>query len=92
METQEIEIDQGDEDCQETEFSMIPVQLVETYNNVSLASPTGSNIGLNKVKYYKYYKQTYRPAWEQMPDFKGIALNVFDYNLKLVLCRLAERC
>ncbi|KAL1516689.1 hypothetical protein ABEB36_000569 [Hypothenemus hampei] len=22
-------------------------------------------------KYSKYYKQTYRPAWEHMPDFKG---------------------
>lgn len=28
------------------------------------ASPSGSNKG-------KYYKQTYRTAWEQMPDFKG---------------------
>lgn len=32
------------------------------------ASPSGSNKG-------KYYKQTYRTAWEQMPDFKGMTFN-----------------
>lgn len=29
---------------------------------------TSSSPGVNKGK---YYKQTYRTAWEQMPDFKG---------------------
>lgn len=71
METEEVEhIEQIEtEEQNETEFNVIPVQLVESYDGVTLASPSNSaNLTLVKGK---YYKQTYRPAWEQMPDFKG---------------------
>lgn len=44
-----------------TEIQIIPVQLIQSSSNVDSVSPRG-----------KYYKQTYRPAWEHMPDFKGI--------------------
>lgn len=69
METAEVEhVEENEtEEQQETEFNVIPVQLVESYEGVALASNT-SNLTLVKGK---YYKQTYRPAWEQMPDFKG---------------------
>lgn len=44
----------------------------------------------------KYYKQTYRTAWENMPDFKGTNLNlmtpidkkVYTYFLYFILCLL----
>lgn len=71
METEEVEhIEQIEtEEQHETEFNVIPVQLVESYDGVALASPSNAP-SLTLVK-GKYYKQTYRPAWEQMPDFKG---------------------
>lgn len=71
METEEVEhIEQIEtEEHHETEFNVIPVQLVESYEGVALASPSNTT-NLTLVK-GKYYKQTYRPAWEQMPDFKG---------------------
>lgn len=46
---------------------IIAVEYDDTYEplNTSLTSNlSGSVKG-------KYYKQTYRPAWESMPDFKG---------------------
>lgn len=70
METAEMEHEQIEtEEQQETEFNVIPVQLVESYEGVALASASNTT-NLTLVK-GKYYKQTYRPAWEQMPDFKG---------------------
>lgn len=32
---------------------------------------TSSSSSFNELKSGKYYKQSYRTAWEQMPDFKG---------------------
>ncbi|ENN71018.1 hypothetical protein HUJ04_003370 [Dendroctonus ponderosae] len=43
-------------------------------NNVEIASNSYSQNQFHtavKGKYSKYYRQTYRPAWELMPDFKG---------------------
>ncbi|CAG9856197.1 unnamed protein product [Phyllotreta striolata] len=69
METGDLEeIEQISEDEQkynsnelDTEIQLIPVQLIQSSSNVSVGvSPRG-----------KYYKQTYRPAWEHMPDFRG---------------------
>ncbi|KAJ8919881.1 hypothetical protein NQ315_006410 [Exocentrus adspersus] len=57
-----------DEESHDSEINVIPVQLVETYDVThALASPSNSS----NISRGKYYKQTYRPAWEQMPDFKG---------------------
>lgn len=67
MDSEEVE-HTGDSDSHETEFNVIPVQLVESYEGVALTAPNTPNLTLVKGK---YYKQTYRPAWEQMPDFKG---------------------
>lgn len=48
------------------ELEEIPVTLDESaYETLSLNS--SNSIAVRG----KYYKQTYRPAWEQMPDFKG---------------------
>ncbi|KAJ8985544.1 hypothetical protein NQ317_019927 [Molorchus minor] len=65
MESEEIE--QVDEGSHDSEINVIPVQLVETYEAVSLQSPSNSS----NITRGKYYKQTYRPAWEHMTDFKG---------------------
>lgn len=56
-----------DDESQDSEINVIPVQLVEPYESVILSSPTNSS----NISRGKYYKQTYRPAWEEMPDFKG---------------------
>ncbi|CAH0547725.1 unnamed protein product [Brassicogethes aeneus] len=61
-----------DEDSHDSEINIIPVQLVDSYKHrasyegVSISPTNSSNIVRGK-----YYKQTYRPAWEEMPDFKG---------------------
>lgn len=67
MDSEEVEHTE-DSDPHETEFNVIPVQLVESYESVALTAPNAANLTIVKGK---YYKQTYRPAWEQMPDFKG---------------------
>nr|XP_023028072.1 uncharacterized protein LOC111516120 [Leptinotarsa decemlineata]XP_023028078.1 uncharacterized protein LOC111516120 [Leptinotarsa decemlineata] len=65
------EVEQVDKD-QETEYQVIPVQLVESYDNVDITpSNSSNNVSLKVNLKGRYYKQTYRPAWEQMPDFKG---------------------
>ncbi|KAJ8928113.1 hypothetical protein NQ314_019339 [Rhamnusium bicolor] len=72
LEMESEEIEQVDEDSHDsTEINVIPVQLVESYEGVTLPSPSNSS----NISRGKYYKQTYRPAWEQMPDFK-VFLNV----------------
>lgn len=48
-------------------LNVIEVHLEEPYE-VSTPAPEPSNTVVIKGK---YYKQTYRPAWESMPDFKG---------------------
>ncbi|XP_018567686.1 uncharacterized protein LOC108908220 isoform X2 [Anoplophora glabripennis] len=65
MESEEVE-QVVDEESHDSEINVIPVQLVESYD-VTLTSPSNSS----NISRGKYYKQTYRPAWEQMPDFKG---------------------
>lgn len=55
---------------------VIPVQLVddESYTFRAVENPQRS----------KYYKQTYRRAWEQMPDFAGISsywFLLFHFNI-----------
>lgn len=55
-------------------LDVIPVQLVDngsyqTFKTVENAQRT------------KYYKQTYRRAWEQMPDFAGNNLRVFSNTM-----------
>jgi hypothetical protein len=59
-------IQETEEESQDSqELEEIPVQLDESsYETLGLSN--SSNIVRGK-----YYKQTYRPAWEQMPDFKG---------------------
>lgn len=79
METEEVEQIETEEQ-HETEFNVIPVQLVESYDGVTLASPSNTT-NLTLVK-GKYYKQTYRPAWEQMPDFKGGTCSWIKRNFK----------
>ncbi|CAH1119639.1 unnamed protein product [Phaedon cochleariae] len=79
MESESGSNDNIGESTTATEFQV--VQLVESFQNVegvAIASPTNhictnssSNIILGTIPKGKYYKQTYRPAWEQMPDFKG---------------------
>lgn len=69
MESEETDqIQEGEEESQDSqELDQIPVHLDDssvTYTTISLTN--SSNIVRGK-----YYKQTYRPAWEQMPDFKG---------------------
>lgn len=68
METEDQQVDQivDEEDSQTCEVNVIPVQLVQAYTTEDISSPSRSNIVRGK-----YYKQTYRPAWEMMPDFKG---------------------
>nr|CAH7737781.1 unnamed protein product [Callosobruchus chinensis] len=56
-----------EDDGTETQFKVIPVEFVETYENLALATSSNTTY----VSRGKYYKQTYRPAWESMPDFKG---------------------
>lgn len=55
---------------------IIAVEYEDSYEslNTSLTSLSGSAKG-------KYYKQTYRPAWESMPDFKGIVDGIFYNNI-----------
>ena len=67
MESEETEqIQEGEEESQDSqELDEIPVQLDD-----SSYEPLGLTNSSNIVR-GKYYKQTYRPAWEQMPDFKG---------------------
>jgi len=48
--------------------SVIRVHFDESYEGVPVSSPQAENSGVVKGK---YYKQTYRTAWESMPDFKG---------------------
>jgi hypothetical protein len=63
-------IQETEEESQDSqELEEIPVQLDESsYETLGLSN--SSNIVRGK-----YYKQTYRPAWEQMPDFKGDLLS-----------------
>lgn len=58
----ESEVDEESRDSQV--LDVIPVRLEENYENQNLQLKITSTKG-------KYYKQTYRTAWEQMPDFKG---------------------
>lgn len=54
-----------DEESSESQvLDVIPVRFEENYENQSIPLKITSVKG-------KYYKQTYRTAWEQMPDFKG---------------------
>lgn len=48
----------SDEDNSEVQFDSL--EDIKEYDQSSLNTNKG-----------KYYKQTYRVAWEQMPDFKG---------------------
>ncbi|XP_060519867.1 uncharacterized protein LOC132698046 isoform X2 [Cylas formicarius] len=48
------------------ELGVIPLQLIKIHRNTP--PPSFSNQSAVRSR---YYKQTYRPAWEQMPDFKG---------------------
>lgn len=48
---------------------IIAVQYEDTYDHLST-----SITSLASAVKGKYYKQTYRPAWESMPDFKGCAV------------------
>ncbi|KAK9871542.1 hypothetical protein WA026_012916 [Henosepilachna vigintioctopunctata] len=48
-------------------IDVIPVQIVDTYNQAYKTIEEAAQ----HVARTKYYKQTYRPAWEQMPDFQG---------------------
>ncbi|KYB28295.1 uncharacterized protein LOC655985 isoform X2 [Tribolium castaneum] len=70
MESEESEqIQEVEEESQDSqELAEIPVHLDDS--SVSYATLSLSNSSSNIVR-GKYYKQTYRPAWEQMPDFKG---------------------
>lgn len=89
METEEVEhIEQIEtEEQHETEYNVIPVQLVESYDGVTLGSHSNTkNVTLVKGK---YYKQTYRPAWEQMPDFKG-AKNTWTEKLSIFIYRMSQ--
>lgn len=49
----------SDEDSAEVQFDSL--EEIKEYEQ--------SSVNTNKGK---YYKQTYRVAWEQMPDFKGL--------------------
>ncbi|XP_076265047.1 uncharacterized protein LOC143199145 isoform X2 [Rhynchophorus ferrugineus] len=57
------EIDAG------SHINVIPLHLIKVGNKPQSTSAQFATVV--KGKYSKYYKQTYRPAWEQMPDFKG---------------------
>ncbi|XP_018335509.1 uncharacterized protein LOC108744303 [Agrilus planipennis] len=58
-----------DEESQDAQvINVIPVHFDETYEELGESSPQTAAPGSAKGK---YYKQTYRKAWEQMPDFKG---------------------
>ncbi|XP_044259823.1 uncharacterized protein LOC123008179 [Tribolium madens] len=69
MESEETDqIQEVEEESQDSqELGEIPVQLDDSSVSYATLSLTNSS---NIVR-GKYYKQTYRPAWEQMPDFKG---------------------
>ncbi|XP_030765851.1 uncharacterized protein LOC115889890 isoform X2 [Sitophilus oryzae] len=64
---------QESEDLQDIEsgshINVIPLHLIKVSNRVQPTSEQFATVV--RGKYSKYYKQTYRPAWEQMPDFKG---------------------
>lgn len=66
----ESEVDEESRDSQVVD--VIPVHYEEAYENQHSPLKVTSAKG-------KYYKQTYRTAWEQMPDFKGerVALTNF---------------
>lgn len=61
------------EEIQEMEagghLNVIPFHLIKIGNSSQQAANRFTNV--IKEKNSKYYKQTYRAAWEQMPDFKG---------------------
>lgn len=58
----ESEVDEESRDSQV--IDVIPLRFEDEYENQI------STLKVTSVK-GKYYKQTYRSAWEQMPDFKG---------------------
>ncbi|XP_056630960.1 uncharacterized protein LOC130441351 [Diorhabda sublineata] len=68
METQGVGVDNENDnedllkinrDQRDSGIQIIPVQLIQSSSEVTVHSKG------------KYYKQTYRPAWELMPEFKG---------------------
>lgn len=63
----ESEHDEGSQD--QKSMNVIRVEYDESYENLAVSSP--DPLTSNSATKGKYYKQTYRPAWEHMPDFKG---------------------
>lgn len=60
-----------DEEASETKVSEINLEYREYEDNfetITVSSPQVLSSGAVKGK---YYKQTYRAAWEHMPDFTG---------------------
>lgn len=62
----ESEADEESRDSQVIDF--VRVDFDENY--VKAEDSSSQSLNSNTIK-GKYYKQTYRTAWEQMPDFKG---------------------
>lgn len=58
----ESEVDEESTESQVVD--VIPVRFETNYENQNSTLKVTASKG-------KYYKQTYRTAWEQMPDFKG---------------------
>ncbi|CAG9763378.1 unnamed protein product [Ceutorhynchus assimilis] len=66
--TGDIEVDH--EENLETVEDAIPFHLINNQQTFNGEEQAGTSSSSNS-KGVKYYKQTYRPAWELMPDFKG---------------------
>lgn len=64
MLAREMESEVDEESRESQVLDVIPIRFEGNYENQNLALKVASSKG-------KYYKQTYRTAWEQMPDFKG---------------------
>lgn len=89
------EIVEGAQEQDEAEeLNLIPVQLDEehetTYETIHLTTNSGNSS--NNVR-GKYYKQTYRQAWEHMPDFKGLCctLTIIILRVDLMLAEYYNR-
>lgn len=63
-----MESEQDEESQDQKSLNIIRVEYEDPYETIGVSS--GESLNTTVVK-GKYYKQTYRPAWEHMPDFKG---------------------
>lgn len=77
---------EADDDCKNVET--IALEYEDAYESVNVSSPQSLSSGAIKGK---YYKQTYRQAWENMPDFKGNKIKFCFEKSPFLVFRLVAR-